>query len=133
MDMQERLRKIMYGRYGTDKLSQFLMVVALLVMLLSVITGADVCYWIAVAIIGYVYYRVFSRNHEKRFRENQWYLKQTYRFRNFFGRKKLKWIQQRTHHIYRCPNCRQKIRIPKGKGKIVVTCPKCRTEFTKRS
>ncbi|MFT3982819.1 MAG: hypothetical protein QM697_02835 [Lachnospiraceae bacterium] len=131
--MQERLRKFMYGRYGTDRFSQFLMVVALLAMLLSLFTGADVCYWIAAAIIGYAYFRVFSRNHERRYQENQKYLRQTYRFRSYFGRKKLEWVQRKTHHIYRCPNCRQKIRIPKGKGKIVVMCPKCRTEFTRRS
>lgn len=79
------------------------------------------------------YFRMFSRNIYKRSSENQWYLSKTYRLRTFFLRQKNLMQQRKTHHIYRCPVCRQKIRIPRGKGRIEIRCPKCNATFIKRS
>lgn len=133
MDMKEKLRNFMIGRYGTDQFSQFLTVAALILMILSMFVKVNVIYWIAIALIIYAYFRVFSRNHAKRYQENQLYLKYSFRVRNFWGKIKYEFVQRKTHHIYRCPGCHQKIRVPRGKGKIEIRCPKCRTEFVKRS
>ncbi|HOO28352.1 MAG TPA: hypothetical protein PLU43_07790 [Lachnospiraceae bacterium] len=131
--MKEKFRRFMTGRYGTDQFSQFLMVAALLIMLMSLFVRVNVIYWIAIVLIIYAYFRVFSRNYSKRYSENQMYLKYSFRVRNFWGKIKYKVMQRKQYHIYRCPNCRQKIRIPRGKGKIEIRCPKCGTEFVKRS
>ena len=57
----------------------------------------------------------------------------TYKIRNWFQNQKNIWQQRKVYHIYTCPSCKQKIRIPKGKGKIEVRCPKCGTTFIKKS
>ena len=77
--------------------------------------------------------RIFSRNVQKRYAENQAYLMKTYKIRNWFQNQKNIWQQRKVYHIYTCPSCKQKIRIPKGKGKIEVRCPKCGTTFIKKS
>ncbi|MFR5507562.1 MAG: MJ0042-type zinc finger domain-containing protein, partial [[Ruminococcus] torques] len=61
------------------------------------------------------------------------YLMKTYKIRNWFQNQKNIWQQRKVYHIYTCPSCKQKIRIPKGKGKIEVRCPKCGTTFIKKS
>ena len=85
------------------------------------------------ACIILTYFRMFSRNIYKRSAENQWYLNKTYKLRSAFYRQKNLLIQRRTHHIYKCPSCRQKIRIPRGKGRIEIRCPKCSATFIKKS
>ena len=65
--------------------------------------------------------------------ENQKFLQHTSKIRGFFAKQKYMATQHKTHHIYKCPNCKQKIRVPKGKGKIEIRCPKCQTTFIKKS
>ena len=84
-------------------------------------------------VVIYCYFRIFSRNVQKRYAENQAYLMKTYKIRNWFQNQKNIWQQRKVYHIYTCPSCKQKIRIPKGKGKIEVRCPKCGTTFIKKS
>ena len=84
-------------------------------------------------LIIYSYYRMFSRNIYKRSHENQLFLGKTAKIRSWFFHKKSMMLQRKTHHIYRCPGCKQKIRIPRGKGRIEITCPKCHTTVIKNS
>lgn len=145
--MREKLAKFMQGRYGVDELGRFMTGVSLVILILELVTG-----WYALTLVFWtvfiiVYYRMFSRDYGKRQQENQKFLTARYKFKtkwyqtfykngsNNGGFQKLKRdIQQRMqYHIYKCPNCSQKIRIPRGKGKIMVRCPKCQIEFMKRS
>ena len=84
-------------------------------------------------LIVLIYYRMFSRNIQKRYTENQKYLSLENKVKRFFGRTKYIQEQRKDFHIYTCPQCRQKIRIPKRKGKVSVRCPKCGAEFVKKS
>lgn len=130
--MREKLQRFMYGRYGNDKFNQFLMIVALVCLVISFF-GGSLFYPLAFAIMIYAYFRMFSRNHGKRAAENQRYLKQEMKVRGFFQRKKREMKQMKEFHIYKCPNCKQKIRVPRGKGRIAIRCRTCGTEFIKKS
>ena len=85
------------------------------------------------ALLIYTYFRMFSRQTYKRACENQAYLAKTAKVRHFFASQKSIMAQRKTHHIYKCPTCKQKIRVPKGKGRIEIRCPKCNTTFIKKS
>ena len=135
--MKEKIIRFMQGRYGIDQFSKFLLIAGLVVIFLSGLFGSRIVgmifYVLAWALIIYCYFRVLSRNVTKRYAENQAFLAKTYGIRSFFQKQKNMWKQRRVYHIYKCPNCRQKIRIPRGKGKIEIRCPKCGTTFIKKS
>ena len=135
--MKEKLIRFMQGRYGIDQLSKFLLITGLAVVLLSAVFGETavsmLLYIFGWGVVIYCYFRIFSRNVQKRYAENQAYLMKTYKIRNWFQNQKNIWQQRKVYHIYTCPSCKQKIRIPKGKGKIEVRCPKCGTTFIKKS
>lgn len=130
--MKNKLAQFMQGRYGNDRFNQFLMIVAIVAMVISIF-GGNLFWLLALLFMGYAYYRMFSRQIYKRSGENQWYLKQEMKVRSFFQRKKKELEIRKTHHIYHCPSCKQKIRVPKGKGKIEIRCQKCGTKFLKKS
>ena len=143
--MRNRFPQFMYGRYGMDQLNRFLSTVALIVLVIAAFIRNPVIELIAVALLIWCYYRMFSKNISKRTAENQKYMNFRYRAVCFFkqgrngnfsqkqAQKKAHREQKKIYRFYACPNCAQKVRVPKGKGKICITCPKCRTEFVKRS
>ncbi len=131
--MKDRLRQFMVGRYGVDELNRFLLILSLVAMIISRILGGGILYLTSVLVLGYAYFRMLSRNIGKRYRENMVYLKVRNRFLWFFLRGRNTINQRKNYHIYKCPGCGQKIRIPKGKGRVSITCPKCRKEFIKKS
>ncbi len=134
--MKEKLIRFMQGRYGTygpDSMNRFLLGSAVAVMLISVFTRWEFLYVIALATLIYAYFRMFSKNYARRYAENQAFIKHTSKIRTFWSSQRNMMVQRKNYHIYKCPGCRQKIRIPRGKGKIAVRCPKCNTEFIKKS
>ncbi len=135
--MRERFLRFMQGRYGIDKFSNFLIVLALVFLVLETFAGRSmlrvVFNIIAVLLVIYAYTRILSKNHYKRYAENERYMKWHNKVKFFITRKKSHMEQRKTHHIYKCPQCRQSIRVPRGKGRIAITCPKCGNEFIKRS
>ena len=135
--LREMLAKFMYGRYGTDRLNMFLLIVLIVCAGLNLFVrngyfSIVMSSWETLLIV-LIYYRMFSRNIQKRYAENQKYLSLENKVKRFFGRTEYIQEQRKDFHIYTCPQCRQKIRIPKGKGKISVRCPKCGAEFVKKS
>ena len=131
--MKERMQRFMAGRYGNDKLNQFIFIVAIISMVLEIITRQSLFYTLTLVLLILAYVRVFSRNINKRYEENMKFLQKKDAILNKFRKQKYYAAQRRNFHIYTCPQCKQKIRIPKGKGKISITCPKCRTSFIKKS
>lgn len=131
--MREKIYRFMQGRYGIDEFSRVLVTVALLLILLSSFLRLDFLYIIGVMLIVYGYFRVFSKNYPKRYRENQKFLFYINKIKNFFRKKKDIATIRKTHHVYSCPTCKQRIKIPRGKGKIEITCPMCQRKFIKKS
>lgn len=133
MNFNNRFRNFMMGRYGVDQLNKFLLGLGLIIMIISMFFPNIITYNLALILIIICYLRMFSRNHTKRYKENNIYLEYKNRFFSIFKKLKYNSEQRRKYHIYKCPTCSQKIRIPKGKGKICITCPKCHAEFIRRS
>lgn len=131
--MKERMQRFMAGRYGNDQLNQFIFIVAIISMVLEIITRQSLFYTLTLVLLILAYVRVFSRNINKRYEENMKFLQKKDAILNKFRKQKYYAAQRRNFHIYTCPQCKQKISIPKGKGKISITCPKCRTSFIKKS
>lgn len=130
--MREKLYRFMMGRYGNDSLNRFLMILAMVFFVLSLFRIPYV-YMLGLICLIYAYFRMLSRNTYKRSMENNWYMQKSYKIRQWFATLKRDMQTRKTHHIYRCPSCRQKIRIPRGKGRIEIRCPKCSQTFIKKS
>ena len=132
-DLKYRFSRFMQGRYGVDSLPRFLSVVLLAFIVIGVFIRIPFSGMITFAILAVLYWRMFSRDIPKRYEENQKFLqirdKLLGRFSNFGSNMS----QLKDYHIYKCPRCNQKIRIPRGKGHIMVRCPRCGFEFHKKS
>ena len=137
---------LMRGRYGTDNLNRFLLIIALVVIVVDIFVRWRLLDLLTIALLIYVYCRMFSRNINARYRENQKFLQLTARFRRnqtgssdggsygaggYAGAGKRSG-RDKTHTIMRCPGCGDKLRVPKGAGKINITCPHCGTKFIKK-
>ena len=118
-------RQFMTGRYGTDKLNMYILGAGVIVCLLTMFVPwalVDlVLSLLSYALLIWALFRTFSRNTYKRYQENR-------RFLLFLDR-----IKDCEHRYFNCPKCRQPVRVPKGKGKIAITCPKCREKFVRKS
>ena len=118
------MQRFMRGRYGTDKLNTAMLTAGFLVCLLGVFFRGPVS--LVFTVVSYslmilAVCRTFSRNTYKRYQENR-------KFMMFLER-----IKDREHRYYSCPKCRQPVRVPRGKGKLAITCPRCKERFIKKS
>ena len=128
-----KLAAWMQGRYGYDELSRFLTIGGLIVLIVSRLLGFFPLYYIAFAAIIWSSIRMYSKNIAKRQKERAWYLKQKNKVAGVFSLTKRRWQDRKTHRYFRCPRCGTVMRVPKGKGKIKITCPKCGQETYKKS
>ena len=123
----------MIGRYGTDGLNQFLSFASIVMLLLSLLTRFSLFTWVGAVLLVLCYYRSLSRNISKRTDENYRYYAIKDRVDSKFRGLKEQWANRRVYHYYRCPQCRQKLRVPRGRGRIQISCPRCGTQFIKKS
>ena len=131
--MKQKFLKFMSGRYGADQLSRFTLTISLVFWLVSLLTKLDLLYFLAIGLMIYTYFRMFSKNISKRYGENQKFLTWKYRMIAKANKKKQQWAQRKVYRFFTCPTCKQKVRVPRGKGRICITCPKCKTEFIQKS
>ncbi|MBQ7817427.1 MAG: hypothetical protein IJ388_01340 [Oscillospiraceae bacterium] len=123
--IKQWLRHFMMGRYGTDKLSMTILGAGVIASIVAMFIPFPLIKMLltlaAYVLMFWAIFRCFSRNTYKRYQEN---------------RKFLLWldkIKDRQHKYYNCPRCRQPVRVPKGKGKIAISCPKCGEKFIRKS
>lgn len=131
--MREKLYRFMSGRCGMDELARAESWLVLALLLVGLITRFGVISLIALALMVHMYFRVFSRNTAKRYAENQRYVNFRYRCVVKWDKWKKRMAQHKTHRFFKCPTCKQKVRVPKGRGRIEITCPKCREKFIRKS
>ena len=119
------MQKFMAGRYGTDRLNMVILVAALIVCIISGFVQVPavnlILTAVSYALMIWAIFRSFSRNTYQRYQENR-------KFNQFFDR-----LKDRDHRYFDCPKCRQPVRVPKGKGKIAITCPRCKEKFVKKT
>lgn len=127
------LKEFMKGRYGGDQLSMVLLLLSISLTLVGQLTKLSLFSYISYVPLLISIYRIFSKDISKRRMEN-------YKFSIYISPiySKYKKIQRRfkerkTHKYFKCSNCKAKLRLPKGKGKIIITCPKCKEKFEKRT
>ena len=126
----------MAGRYGRDDLNRFLYLLCFLFLVLSFFLrdgkGRSVFYYLAGAVLVILFYRTLSRNHAARAAENRQYLQIR---QALFGRigKKRQELKDAEHAYFSCPNCKKRLRVPKGKGRIQIHCPQCGKDFIKKT
>lgn len=119
--MREAIARFMAGRYGSDKLNFAILIIAIILDIIEAFTGFFLFSVLSTLLCALAIFRMLSKNIPKRYAENQ---------------KLEKWLNElkmrKHYHIYRCKNCRQKIRVPrKGGKKVEIRCPKCGQTFIK--
>ena len=107
--MRERLQRFMQGRYGVDQLSNFIVVVAVVLLVIELFLPSfkirSIVNLVAVCMLVYSYFRIFSRNHYKRYAENERFLKYFDRTQRWFTKKQRRFAQRKTHRFFKCPCC----------------------------
>ena len=130
--IRDAIRRFMYGRYGNDQLNLTLMTVYLLLYLVFIFFRLELLYWVSFCLLFVTLFRMLSRNLERRRMENARFLRAVnplvrwFRFRRTIRRDK-------DHVYFKCPNCGQQLRVPRGRGKITVTCRSCGASFQEKS
>ena len=123
--LRSGFQRFMYGRYGHDKFNRFILTTGFVMMLLTLIMPFRLVDLVLTlggyAMLIWSLFRCFSRNHYKRYQENR-------KFLLCLDRSK-----DKQNRYFVCPRCHQTVRVPRGKGKIAITCPKCREKFIKKS
>lgn len=130
--MKERIQRFFSGRNGTDDLNRFFMIVCFVLLLLGTFVS-PVLASVGTGLCLYILFRALSRNLQQRAQENKAFLQLRGRVRGRFLGKKNRFTQRKTHRFFKCPSCKQTVRVPKGKGKISIVCPSCHTQFIKKS
>lgn len=125
MRISAGLRRFMEGRYGPDKLTSCLLWTSVILMVIGLLIPNSIVKLVLMAVYyvlwGWSIFRMLSRNTYKRYQENRRFLLMVDR------------IKDRDHRYFDCPKCRQSVRVPRHKGKIAITCPKCKEKFVRKT
>ena len=141
--MKERLRKFMVGRYGADELNRFLTICGWVLLLAGFVLSSirrnatqilgSLMVTLSWALLIWSIFRTLSKNTQKRASENYQYFVYKNKVVSWWKQRKTRWQDRKVHRYFRCPQCRATVRVPKGKGKIRITCPRCKNQFVKKS
>lgn len=134
MKFRNWLRRFMAGRNGTDQLNTALCGLTLVLLLLCPLTGgvlSGILQFLVLIGLAVGLFRTFSRNTARRQQENAVYLRKTQHLRSEISGAVSRFRQRRDYRFFRCPSCRAWLRVPKGKGKLNITCRQCGERFTR--
>ena len=129
MRFRERIARFMYGRYGNDRLNNFILMVVAVLMVTNVFVNSLVLYALYMILWVVSFWRMLSRNVQKRRAENERFLRIWNPIKNDLKLIKNKRRDRKTHVYKKCPKCKAVLRLPKQKGRHTVKCPKCAERF----
>ena len=134
--MKQRIARFMAGRNGNDQLNIFLLILAVVFIILGIIFKNSMGFifnMLTLVSIALVYIRMLSRNIPKRQAENARFMDLKYRLFSKLRLQREKWTQRDEYKFFHCPSCRTVLRVPRGRGKIMIVCKKCGTRFVGKS
>ena len=124
-NLGQSFRRFMAGRYGTDRLNMTILITGVIISLIGAFIRIPalnlLTTFVSYGLMFWAIFRSFSRNTYRRYEENR-------RFMQLFDA-----LKDREHRYFDCPKCRQRVRVPRGKGKIAISCPKCREKFIRKT
>ena len=129
------MQRFMYGRRGIDELAvAILLLYVLLTMLTSFITAnTTIIRYVLLLLLVILYFRIFSKNVYRRSQENAAFLRFYNPIKKFFRKLFNRIKKAKDYKYFRCPNCHTELRVPRKKGKIIITCPSCHHTFERKS
>ncbi len=127
------MNKFFKNRYGFDTLNYYLIYLLLIINTLSIFLKSTLLNMISIFILIYILSRAFSKKYNKRQQENFAFQRFIYPYKNKLNALIQRQKQKKYYKFYKCPNCKQTLRVPKGHGKITITCPKCNEKFDRKS
>lgn len=130
--MRNAIQRFFYGRYGNDQLNKALVGAYFVLFLLSILTRIGLLELIGTAALVVAMFRMLSRNIYQRRDENARFLKKTAPLARWL-RLQQTIRKDKEHRYFKCPSCSQHLRVPRGKGKITVTCRSCGACFQENS
>lgn len=127
------LQRTMYGRYGMDELSRTVSILSMALLLLSCLPKLRFLHFPSMILLFWIIFRCYSRNIIKRTAERIAYLQTEAKTKGWISFYKRRHAERKTHCYFRCKKCKTYIRTAKGRGKVLLTCPKCGTETVKKT
>lgn len=135
-----KISRFMYGRYGYDEFNRFLNIATLVILILTFFQRLwpplGYLYYLGLALLIYSFFRTLSKNRNARLKERSAYLKAKgsvqklfRKVKGFFKIQIRRFKERKSYKYFTCPNCKTTIRVPKGHGRVQISCPKCRTTF----
>lgn len=130
--LKYRFALFMQGRYGNDELSRAMSIFSLILFLLSSVLRFYPLYLAALVLLILSYVRIFSKNIYARTAELNTYRKVKYKLTRALSSRRKMWQDRKTHHYFKCTKCHTLLRVPKGVGKIEITCKVCKSKIIKK-
>ncbi|WP_022762822.1 MULTISPECIES: hypothetical protein [unclassified Butyrivibrio] len=131
--LQMQMAQMLYGRNGVDALVKTCSALAVILMFINIFFNNTVIYFMWVGLAAYAIFRIISKNIPKRHAENRKFLEVTSLPRKRVNFMKMQWRDRSTSRYYICTKCNQQIRVPRGKGRIEIRCPRCSNKFIKKT
>ena len=128
MKFRERMARFMAGRYGVDQLNKDLLWLYVILVFLGLFIKELTFLSLLCAV--WMFFRILSRNHTKRWAENNKYMAFRKKVTGWFSLQKRKWAERKTHRYRTCPHCKATVRLPYKKGNHTVGCPRCHKDFS---
>ena len=127
------LRNFMVGRYGPDHLNVAMIVVSLVINLAAAAFGFQPLSYVSYIILAFAIFRMLSRNIARRRAENDKFIRYWWPVRTKISRSLANIKHRKTHVYFKCRGCGNTLRVPRGKGKLQITCPKCGERFYRKT